>query len=253
MRSNSSANEAANHVKMRCNRNLTGNHAWKIRFTNRLGVSIFLISSYGVSLSGCATIVRGGSEKLVIQSVPSGAEVKLSTGQSAVTPAEVEVKRKDTIFVTISKGGYKKFETASISSIDGASLGIGTVFNFLFLPIVNDIVDYQVGANYSHKPNPIIANLTPNEYGATESPHNTDSATRYSGPNQSRTPAAISARGDVTEQKSRAAQPQSQQPFDSGSRSALSSSRQPAPERLAAPERKAYGWPKDKEPGSDSF
>tara|TARA_B110000495_G_C22944436_1_gene552813 strand:- start:789 stop:1172 length:384 start_codon:yes stop_codon:yes gene_type:complete len=48
-----------------------------------------------------------------------------------------------------------------ISSIDGASLGIGTAANFLFLPVVNDIVDYSTGANYSHKPNPLVVTLIP--------------------------------------------------------------------------------------------
>ena len=124
--------------------------------------------------SGCASVVRGGSEKLTIQSIPTGAEVKLSTGQSGVTPYVVEVKRKETLFVTLTKDGYKPLETAVISSIDGASLGIGTAANFLFLPIVNDIVDYKTGANYSHKPNPLVATLIPlastDEYKLTPPP-----------------------------------------------------------------------------------
>lgn len=113
--------------------------------------------------TGCATVVRGGSEKLIIQSTPSGAEVRLSTGQSGVTPYEVEVKRKDTIYVTITKSGYKELNTALISSIDGVSVGLGTAANFLTLPIINDIVDYKTGANYSHKPNPLVVTLIPLE------------------------------------------------------------------------------------------
>ena len=99
--------------------------------------------------SGCASIVRGSSEKLTIQSMPSGAQVRLSTGQAGVTPWEVEVKRKDTIFVTVTKDGYKEMSTAVISSIDGASLGIGTVANFVTLPILNDVIDYKTGAKES--------------------------------------------------------------------------------------------------------
>ncbi len=117
------------------------------------------------SASGCASVVRGGSEKLVIQTVPSGASVTLSSGQAGTTPFEVEVRRKDTIFVSISKAGYKPLETAVISSIDGASLGIGTAANLLFLPVINDIVDYQTGANYSHKPNPLVVTLIPESSG----------------------------------------------------------------------------------------
>lgn len=123
-------------------------------------VAVLSISAASI-VSGCASVVRGSSEKLVIQTVPSGAEVKLSTGQSGVTPWETQVKRKDTIMVTITKSGYKEVNTALISSIDGASLGIGTAANLLFLPVINDIVDYNTGANYSHKPNPLIVNLIP--------------------------------------------------------------------------------------------
>ena len=67
---------------------------------------LLLLSVLSALLIGCASIVRGGSEKLVIQSNPSGAQVRLSTGQSATTPFEFEVKRKVTIFVSISKDGF---------------------------------------------------------------------------------------------------------------------------------------------------
>ena len=123
---------------------------------------LIFLSVLSVLFIGCATMVRGGAEKLMIQSNPSGAQVRLSTGQFATTPFEFEVKRKGTIFVSISKDGYKTLETAVISSIDGASLGVGTVANLIFLPVVNDVVDYQTGANYySHKPNPLIVTLIP--------------------------------------------------------------------------------------------
>ncbi len=109
--------------------------------------------------TGCATVVRGGSEPITIQTNPSGAEVTLSNGQSCVTPCELEVKRKGDILATIKKPGYKDLNTALVSSIDGASVGIGTAANFLFFPIINDVVDYNTGANYSHKPNPLIVTL----------------------------------------------------------------------------------------------
>jgi hypothetical protein len=112
-------------------------------------------------LAGCATIVRGSSETIEITTSPSGAMIKLSTGQSARSPSTFEVARKGTIFVTVTKEGYETVETKLISSIEGASLGIGTAANLLTIPVVNDVVDYQTGANYSHKPNPLHIELTP--------------------------------------------------------------------------------------------
>ncbi|HEY8995832.1 MAG TPA: PEGA domain-containing protein [Lacunisphaera sp.] len=120
----------------------------------------------GFFFTGCATVVRGSTEKIAFQSDPAGAEVKLSTGQSGVTPCELVVRRKGDVQVTIKKEGFKQVETALISGISGASMGIGTAANFLTLPIVNDIVDYKTGANYSHKPNPFVVKLIP--LGAVE-------------------------------------------------------------------------------------
>jgi hypothetical protein len=120
--------------------------------------SILAISGF---VAGCATIVRGSSETIEITTSPSGAMIKLSSGQSARSPSTFEVPRKGTIFVTITKDGYEIVETKLISSIEGASLGLGTAANFLTLPVVNDVVDYNSGANYSHKPNPLHVELTP--------------------------------------------------------------------------------------------
>ena len=120
--------------------------------------SILAISGF---VAGCATIVRGSSETIEITTSPSGAMIKLSSGQSARSPSTFQVPRKGTIFVTITKDGYETVETKLISSIEGASLGLGTAANFLTLPVVNDVVDYNSGANYSHKPNPLHVELTP--------------------------------------------------------------------------------------------
>ena len=121
-------------------------------------LSICSISAFVFS---CATIVRGSTETIEITTSPSGAMIRLSTGQNAKSPATFEVPRKGTIFVTVEKEGYEKHETKLISSIEGASLGIGTAANFLTLPIINDAVDYNTGANYSHKPNPLYIELIP--------------------------------------------------------------------------------------------
>ena len=139
---------------------ITQNYLMTIPTAKFMAVSVALACLL-IAGAGCASIVRGSSEKLIIQSVPSGAQVALSTGQAGVTPWEVEIKRKDTIFVTVNKSGYKEMTTALISSVDGASLGIGTVANLVTLPILNDVIDYKTGANFSHKPNPLIVTLIP--------------------------------------------------------------------------------------------
>jgi len=111
------------------------------------------------ALAGCSTIIRGGSEEITINTVPSGAQVSLSNGISCVSPCQFKVSRKDDLIITITKDGYKELKTAMLTTIDGASVGLGTAANLLFLPIINDVVDYNTRANYSHKPNPLAVTL----------------------------------------------------------------------------------------------
>jgi hypothetical protein len=112
-----------------------------------------------VGLGGCATVFRGSSEEITFSTQPSKATIRLSTGQSCRTPCALEVSRKGEIFVTVTKDGYKEFQTALPASIDGGSLAGYTAFNIIMLPGVNDVVDYNTRANYSRKPNPLHIEL----------------------------------------------------------------------------------------------
>ena len=111
------------------------------------------------TVTGCSTIIRGSSEEVLFHTFPSGAEVRLSTGQVCHSPCTLEMKRKGDVFATITKDGYKTLVTVLISSIDGVVLAAGTTANILSLPIINDLVDYNTRANYSRKPNPLIVEL----------------------------------------------------------------------------------------------
>ena len=110
-------------------------------------------------LTGCATVFRGSSEEITFSTQPAKATIRLSTGQSCRTPCALEVSRKGEVFVTVTKDGYKEFQTALPASIDGGSLAGYTAFNIVMLPGVNDVVDYNTRANYSRKPNPLHIEL----------------------------------------------------------------------------------------------
>ena len=123
-------------------------------------MKVFLVMiPFYLLVSGCATIVRGSSDEVLINSDPDEAEVTISNGMFCRTPCNIELKRKSDLIVKIEKEGYKTVRTALISTMDGASLGIGTAANFLFFPVVNDVVDYSTRANYSLKPNPLFVRL----------------------------------------------------------------------------------------------
>ena len=71
--------------------------------------SIYLVGVFGVAamLSGCATITRGTTEILVIETTPPGADVDLSSGLRCKTPCSLEVKHKNAVVLDISKLGFE--------------------------------------------------------------------------------------------------------------------------------------------------
>ncbi len=110
------------------------------------------------SLVGCASITRGTKEVFVVDSTPQDAEVRLSTGQVARTPASFEVGRRDTLTVFVTKPGYKP-RTVIVQSEVGGGGAAGMAGNVLFGGIIGAGVDAGTGAMYEHKPNPLMVQL----------------------------------------------------------------------------------------------
>lgn len=113
-----------------------------------------------LSLTGCATVTRGSTEALVIESEPSGAQVQLSNGMKGTIPTSFKVKRKHDLIVTVSKPGY---ETASInvtSQMAGAG-GAAMAGNVLVGGIIGLAIDASSGATKELKPNPVKVTLNP--------------------------------------------------------------------------------------------
>jgi hypothetical protein len=123
---------------------------------------IILILSCSALLSGCATIIRGTSENFMVDSIPQGANVQMSTGQSGVTPFRVKVPRSQTLQVSISKTGYKSQRItvpAEVSS-GGAVATAANLFAFRDLGgLLGAAVDASDGSAMEHKPNPLVVQL----------------------------------------------------------------------------------------------
>lgn len=110
------------------------------------------------TLSGCATMTRGTTEALVVESEPSGAKVTLSNGMKGTTPTSFKVKRKKDLIITVSKPGYESATinvTPQISSAGGA----GMAGNILFGGVIGVAVDASSGAMNELKPNPVKVTL----------------------------------------------------------------------------------------------
>src|SRR5258706_7777948 len=70
--------------------------------------------------TGCATI-RGDKQKMTIETDPSGANLVVD-GQKYITPAQVELKRKDAHRIAVEKEGYRPIAFNLESTWDGASM-----------------------------------------------------------------------------------------------------------------------------------
>ena len=112
----------------------------------------------GALLSGCATVTRGTTDTLLIQSEPSTAEVELSTGQTCRTPCSFELKRKRDLHVVIRKEGFQDADIAVESKVAGAGAA-GMAGNVLVGGIIGVGVDAVTGATKSLKPNPVHVHL----------------------------------------------------------------------------------------------
>ena len=113
-----------------------------------------------LSLTGCATVVRGSREPFHIVSVPAGAHVQLSTGEVCTTPCTLQLPRAVSFKARLSLAGYatQLVPVTSRGSVGGA---VGFLGNGVVGGIVGAGVDHDSGAMRSLTPNPLKVKLEP--------------------------------------------------------------------------------------------
>lgn len=117
-----------------------------------LGAVVFLIT-------GCATVTRGTTDALVVNSTPQGAQVELSNGMSCTsTPCTFKLPRKSELEVTISRPGCKTVVTNVSHKTAGAGAA-GVAGNVLVGGIIGLGVDAATGASQELVPNPLEVTL----------------------------------------------------------------------------------------------
>ena len=77
-----------------------------------------------------------------------------------VLASGLKVKRRGDFVVTLEKEGYETVTATVTSSIDGGG-GAGMAGNVLLGGVIGAGVDAGTGAMHSHKPNPLVVELTP--------------------------------------------------------------------------------------------
>lgn len=122
-------------------------------------VSFVLVGSV-LLVQGCATITRGTTEVLVIETTPSGADVSLSNGLRCFTPCALEVKRKANLVLDITKAGYEPARLNVLSEVAGAGAA-GMAGNVILGGVIGAGVDAATGATKRLVPNPVRVTLNP--------------------------------------------------------------------------------------------
>lgn len=112
-------------------------------------------------LGGCATVTRGTTSQVTIDSIPPGADARTSTGHSCPsTPCTIEVSRKSEFTVSYSKRGFHDAQIPVSTRIAGAGAA-GFAGNVIVGGVVGMGVDAVTGSTLEHYPNPVVATLVP--------------------------------------------------------------------------------------------
>jgi hypothetical protein len=113
-----------------------------------------------LALASCATVVRGVHDDLQVISTPAGADVRLSTGETGVTPVTFVKSRREDFQVTVSKPGYTS-QTITVRSSASATGAAATAANIASGGPIGLAVDAGTGAWNSLYPNPVLVQLKP--------------------------------------------------------------------------------------------
>lgn len=123
-------------------------------------MKIVVLLASCVALASCATITRGTTEAFVVETVPSGAYVRLSTGQECTsTPCTfARIPRESEFTVEIRKDGYRTV-TANVSHETSGQGGAGMAGNVILGGVIGMAVDANNGATQDLVPNPLVVHL----------------------------------------------------------------------------------------------
>lgn len=125
---------------------------------------LVVILALALAASGCASITRGTTDQVQINSDPPEAQAKTSLGHMCVTPCSLQFNRKDEFTVVLSKPGYHSAEVEVKTQVAGSGAA-GFAGNVLLGGVVGMVADASTGATLEHMPNPVTARLVPLKKG----------------------------------------------------------------------------------------
>ena len=125
---------------------------------------IFACGALALLATGCASVTRGTTDQVQINSNPPEAQARTSMGHTCITPCTLQFSRKDEFTVLLSKPGFHSTEIPVKTQIAGAGAA-GFAGNVIAGGVVGMVVDASTGATLEHVPNPVTATLVPLKKG----------------------------------------------------------------------------------------
>ena len=123
-------------------------------------LKIIVLAAVALLTANCATVTRGTTSQIQVQSEPTGADVATSFGHRCVTPCTLTVDRKAEFTVSVAKPGYRQVDTPVRMRLAGAGAA-GFAGNILLGGVVGMVADAATGATLEHDPNPVSVTLSP--------------------------------------------------------------------------------------------
>src|SRR5262245_37510215 len=99
-------------------------------------------------LAGCATVIRGTEQDVTVDTVPRGAKVEFSNGQTCTSPCSISAKRNQSLIVDIFMQGCGP-QTAFIRPVLATGGGL-----------LGGLPDFATGAVYDLEPSQLSFTLT---------------------------------------------------------------------------------------------
>lgn len=121
----------------------------------------YILIAAALLLPGCASVVRGTTENVVVNAQPADATIRTTLGHScSISPCTINVKRKLEFTAYAEKEGYKPGQIYIGSKFSGGGAA-GLAGNVLIGGVIGVGVDAATGATLDHYPNPATIILVP--------------------------------------------------------------------------------------------
>lgn len=117
-----------------------------------------LVLTASVLCSGCATITRGTTQQIAVDSHPQGAKVTTESGLTVVTPAAIELKRNQSHYLSCTKEGYKEAKQVLTPAVASGGAA-GMAGNILVGGLIGAAIDSGSGAMYDLTPSRVFFHL----------------------------------------------------------------------------------------------